>query len=67
MAAFLFFSLSKGCGSGKYLGSNPQVFIVGSDHCLALAKIARNKDHEVKKKSSWPFQIPQNVDPCFIV
>lgn len=39
-----------GCGSGKYLSVNPLVFNVGSDRCLALAKIARKKDHEVCKE-----------------
>lgn len=39
--------LLTGCGSGKYLNVNPLVFNIGSDRCLALAKIARKKDHEV--------------------
>ncbi|XP_040567318.1 uncharacterized protein fid [Lepeophtheirus salmonis] len=36
-----------GCGRGKYLGMNPNVFTVGSDRCRSLAQICREKDHEI--------------------
>ncbi|KAF3918817.1 hypothetical protein ABW20_dc0100237 [Dactylellina cionopaga] len=34
-----------GCGNGKYLNVNPNVFVVGSDRCESLVKIA--KEHAV--------------------
>ena len=42
--------LLTGCGSGKYLNINPDIFVIGSDRCLSLAQIAREKDHEVSNK-----------------
>ena len=39
-----------GCGSGKYLSINPTVFNTGSDRCKALTEMAREKEHEVKKR-----------------
>ncbi|KAF3085629.1 tRNA methyltransferase, has a role in tRNA modification [Orbilia oligospora] len=32
-----------GCGNGKYLNINPNVFIVGSDRCENLVKIAKDQ------------------------
>ncbi|KAK6509560.1 tRNA methyltransferase, has a role in tRNA modification [Arthrobotrys musiformis] len=32
-----------GCGNGKYLNVNPNVFIVGSDRCENLVKIAKDQ------------------------
>ncbi len=40
---FLFFS---GCGSGKYLGINKQIYKIGSDCCSTLVNIAHCADHE---------------------
>jgi len=36
-----------GCGSGKYLHINPDVFKIGVDRCARLTELAREKDHEV--------------------
>ncbi|XP_008180540.1 uncharacterized protein LOC100168523 isoform X2 [Acyrthosiphon pisum] len=36
-----------GCGTGKYLSTNPHVFKVGVDRCLRLTEIARSRDSEV--------------------
>ncbi|KAF4532852.1 hypothetical protein B566_EDAN001455, partial [Ephemera danica] len=36
-----------GCGSGKYLHVNPDVFKVGGDRCSRLTELAREKEHEV--------------------
>ena len=36
-----------GCGNGKYLNINPDIFVVGSDRCMSLAQTAREKDLEV--------------------
>ena len=36
-----------GCGNGKYLNINPDIFVIGSDRCLSLAQTAREKDLEV--------------------
>ncbi|XP_008490056.2 LOW QUALITY PROTEIN: probable tRNA methyltransferase 9B [Calypte anna] len=36
-----------GCGTGKYLSVNSQVFNVGCDYCGPLVEIARKKDDEV--------------------
>jgi hypothetical protein len=38
-----------GCGSGKYLHVNPDVFKVGADRCARLTELAREKEHEVRK------------------
>jgi len=35
--------LDVGCGNGKYLAVNPDVFLVGSDRSAALASIARDQ------------------------
>ena len=40
-----------GCGNGKYLNINPDIFVVGSDRCLSLAQTAREKDLEVRAVS----------------
>ena len=39
--------LDVGCGNGKYLNINPDIFVIGSDRCLSLAQTAREKDLEV--------------------
>ena len=39
-----------GCGNGKYLNINPDIFVIGSDRCLSLAQTAREKDLEVRIK-----------------
>jgi SAM-dependent methyltransferase len=39
--------LSKGCGNGKYLDVNPDIFKVGCDRCESLCAIAREKEHQV--------------------
>ena len=36
-----------GCGNGKYLNINPDIFVVGSDRCMSLTQTAREKDLEV--------------------
>ncbi|KAM9381701.1 putative tRNA methyltransferase 9B [Phaethornis superciliosus] len=36
-----------GCGTGKYLSVNSQVYNVGCDYCGPLVEIARKKDDEV--------------------
>ncbi|XP_050434695.1 uncharacterized protein LOC126841927 isoform X2 [Adelges cooleyi] len=36
-----------GCGTGKYLSTNPHVFKVGVDRCTRLTEIARSQDSEV--------------------
>ncbi|XP_071514369.1 uncharacterized protein fid isoform X2 [Panulirus ornatus] len=36
-----------GCGNGKYLHINQQVFKVGVDRCFNLTNAARERDHEV--------------------
>ena len=36
-----------GCGNGKYLGVNRDVFMVGSDMCPELVAIANGRGHEV--------------------
>ncbi|XP_038063102.1 uncharacterized protein LOC119733804 [Patiria miniata] len=35
-----------GCGNGKYLGINKQIYKVGSDCCSSLVSIAHRADHE---------------------
>ena len=44
MATFTHFT---GCGNGKYLGVNPQLYVLGSDICPELVSIARIHGHEV--------------------
>ena len=39
-----------GCGNGKYLNINPDIFVVGSDRCMSLTQTAREKDLEVIAK-----------------
>uniref|UniRef100_A0A8B9S626 Methyltransferase type 11 domain-containing protein n=1 Tax=Apteryx owenii TaxID=8824 RepID=A0A8B9S626_APTOW len=36
-----------GCGNGKYLHINSQVYKLGCDYCLPLVESARNEGHEV--------------------
>ena len=36
-----------GCGNGKYLGVNSQVFMVGSDICPELVSIGRERKYQV--------------------
>ena len=36
-----------GCGNGKYLSINPNIYKIGLDRCSNLANIAREKEHEV--------------------
>ncbi|XP_054846449.1 probable tRNA methyltransferase 9B [Eublepharis macularius] len=36
-----------GCGTGKYLGVNSQVYNLGCDYCGPLVEIARNNGYEV--------------------
>ncbi|KAI9750187.1 MAG: tRNA methyltransferase, has a role in tRNA modification [Lichina confinis] len=38
--------LDVGCGNGKYLGVNPNVFIVGSDRSPALTRIASGRGYQ---------------------
>ncbi|KAI0137305.1 S-adenosyl-L-methionine-dependent methyltransferase [Xylariales sp. AK1849] len=38
--------LDVGCGNGKYLAVNPDVFVVGSDRSASLARIARDHGGE---------------------
>lgn len=56
----LLFSL--GCGTGKYLGVNSQVYSLGCDYCRPLVEIARKKDDEVLvcDNLNLPFR-----DQCF--
>ena len=42
--------LDVGCGNGKYLNINPDIFVVGSDRCMSLTQTAREKDLEVISK-----------------
>ncbi|CCG82787.1 Putative uncharacterized protein [Taphrina deformans PYCC 5710] len=39
--------LDIGCGNGKYLAVNPDVYIIGSDRSEGLTQIAFEKGHEV--------------------
>lgn len=39
--------LDIGCGNGKYLGLNPNVFIIGSDRSEALAEIAHDRGYQI--------------------
>ncbi|CAH1776555.1 unnamed protein product [Owenia fusiformis] len=34
-----------GCGNGKYLGINKDIYILGSDHCHKLVEISASKGH----------------------
>lgn len=56
----VFFSL--GCGTGKYLSVNSQVYNIGCDYCGPLVEIARKKDDEVLvcDNLNLPFR-----DQCF--
>ncbi|CAL1265824.1 unnamed protein product [Larinioides sclopetarius] len=36
-----------GCGNGKYLDINPDIWKIGADHCAALTAAARAKNFEV--------------------
>ncbi|NXN98302.1 TRM9B methyltransferase, partial [Rhinopomastus cyanomelas] len=51
-----------GCGTGKYLGVNGQLYNVGCDYCRALVEIARKKEDEVLvcDNLNLPFR-----DQCF--
>ncbi|NXA13609.1 TRM9B methyltransferase, partial [Sapayoa aenigma] len=51
-----------GCGTGKYLSVNSQVYNLGCDYCEALLEIARKKDDEVLvcDNLNLPFR-----DQCF--
>ncbi|XP_027591762.1 probable tRNA methyltransferase 9B isoform X1 [Pipra filicauda] len=51
-----------GCGTGKYLSVNSQVYNLGCDYCEALVEIARKKDDEVLvcDNLNLPFR-----DQCF--
>ncbi|NWU91974.1 TRM9B methyltransferase, partial [Upupa epops] len=51
-----------GCGTGKYLGVNSQLYNVGCDYCRPLVEIARKKDDEVLvcDNLNLPFR-----DQCF--
>ncbi|XP_046395703.1 tRNA (carboxymethyluridine(34)-5-O)-methyltransferase-like [Ischnura elegans] len=37
-----------GCGNGKYLSINPDVFKIGADRCSRLTEMAREKEHELR-------------------
>jgi len=39
--------LDVGCGNGKYLGINPEIFIIGSDRSSKLTEIVRDRNFEV--------------------
>ena len=56
----MFFSL--GCGTGKYLSVNSQVYTLGCDYCEPLVEIARKKGDEVLvcDNLNLPFR-----DQCF--
>ncbi|MEE6461923.1 hypothetical protein FKM82_001449 [Ascaphus truei] len=51
-----------GCGTGKYLSVNSDVYNLGSDYCESLVEIARNNRHEVMvcDNLNLPFR-----DQCF--
>ncbi|XP_067993845.1 probable tRNA methyltransferase 9B [Melanerpes formicivorus] len=51
-----------GCGTGKYLGVNSQVYSLGCDYCRPLVEIARKRDDEVLvcDNLNLPFR-----DQCF--
>ncbi|NXU57497.1 TRM9B methyltransferase, partial [Turnix velox] len=51
-----------GCGTGKYLSINSQVYNLGCDYCGALVEIARKRDDEVLvcDNLNLPFR-----DECF--
>ncbi|XP_065694018.2 probable tRNA methyltransferase 9B isoform X2 [Patagioenas fasciata] len=51
-----------GCGTGKYLSVNNQIYTVGCDYCGPLVEIARKKDYEVLvcDNLNLPFR-----DQCF--
>ncbi|GAB6020061.1 hypothetical protein CHUAL_002800 [Chamberlinius hualienensis] len=36
-----------GCGTGKYMDINPDVYPLGIDHCQSLAELAKERGHEV--------------------
>lgn len=56
----VYFSL--GCGTGKYLSVNSQVYNLGCDYCRPLVEIARKKEDEVLvcDNLNLPFR-----DQCF--
>lgn len=39
--------ISSGCGNGKYLHINSQVYKLGCDYCFPLVESARDEGHEV--------------------
>jgi len=47
-----------GCGNGKYLGINKNVYIIGSDRCSNLIKICRERGYEslVADNLSLPYR-----------
>uniref|UniRef100_H3AHV6 tRNA methyltransferase 9B (putative) n=1 Tax=Latimeria chalumnae TaxID=7897 RepID=H3AHV6_LATCH len=51
-----------GCGNGKYLPINSQLYKIGCDYCLPLVESARNQGHEVMVCDS--LHLPYR-DECF--
>jgi tRNA (uracil-5-)-methyltransferase TRM9 len=41
-----------GCGNGKYLGVNPEVFMVGSDRSASLIALARSRCKELQDREA---------------
>ncbi len=48
--------LDVGCGNGKYLDVNPDVFLVGSDRSAALVALARGKHGQQNLEAEGPGQ-----------
>lgn len=56
--------LDVGCGNGKYLGVNPDVFLVGSDRSAALVTLARDHGRAVESSSAGtPALPPSSSEP----
>jgi tRNA (uracil-5-)-methyltransferase TRM9 len=53
--------LDVGCGNGKYLGVNKNVFIVGSDRSSGLVQCAREFGHEVAVADGLALPHPGNT------
>ncbi|XP_033742555.1 alkylated DNA repair protein alkB homolog 8-like [Pecten maximus] len=57
-----------GCGNGKYLGINKDIFEVGSDRSLNLAKICRNREFPVFVSDVMSIPIRSGVcDICLCI
>jgi ubiquinone/menaquinone biosynthesis C-methylase UbiE len=53
-----------GCGNGKYMGVNRELFMVGTDRSIGLLKTAQEKNEDYQLFAADSLALPLRAESC---